>query len=564
MSRSRLVHLVPFLLLLAPPLSADEAVPEEVTPPERVQIEATPEPPPEVVTPESMDDAPLLHGRLQLSLEDAIRMGLENNLNVQVERYSPIIAGYDEDIAWGAFDPELFGEFGYLDSKTPNANAIFSSDTMEVIDTSTVRTTDGTTGLRGILPVLGTEYSASWDGSRTKTSVNIEALSPEYESGWSVNLTQPILRDLIWNQPWTQVRTTRLLSDSSEEGFRQSTMDTVRDIETAYWTLVANDEAQKVARKSLETAKALLDQTQTQYDVGVVSKVEVTEAEAGLSQREVNLIRAENTYRNQQDVLINLVLGPGLRSNSTLEISASDRPDDFKPYEVDVEAAVNNAFQNRPEIVSAEREIERQEVQLQFAKNQRLPELDGIFSIAQAGIGGKATCIGFDGTPDPACLANPFRSDFDDTTDGYSDNPVYSARARLSIPFPNTAARKTTDKTEIELRRARTRKRRLEQDIIIEVRKSARDLRASQEAIVAAQAAERAASEQLRAERIRLEYGESTPFDVLQREEDLVDRENELISAFQAWRNSSVSLDRAQGTILRNRSIAIGEVRRLR
>ena len=552
MSRSRLVRLVPCLLLLAPPLSADEAVPEEVTPPERVQIEALPEPPPEAVTAGNMDEAPLLHGRLQLSLEDAIKMGLENNLNVQVERYSPIIAGYDEDIAWGAYDPTLFAEFGYGDNRTANSSLLFGTDT--TVD----RSTDGFGGFRGIVPLLSTEYSAQFDGQKLDTNRGTASLTPEYTSSWGLTLTQPVLKDLIWNQPWTQVRTSVLLRDSSEEGFRQAVMDEVRDIETAYWTLVANDEAQKIARKSLETAKALLDQTQTQYDVGVVSKVEVTEAEAGLSQREFSLIRAENTYRNQQDVLINLVLGPGLRSNSTLEIDASDRPDDFKPYEVDVEKAVQNAFENRPEIVSALREIERQEVQLQFAKNQRLPELDGIFSFGGNGVSGDSNPNPGFGQP-PAPDQGGFRRSFDD----YDDATVYTARARVSIPFPNTVARKTSDKTEIELSRARTRMRRLEQDIIIEVRRSARDLRASQEGIVAAQAAERAASEQLRAERIRLEYGESTPFDVLQREEDLVDRENELIGAFQAWLVSSVSLDRAQGTILRNRSIAIGEVRRL-
>jgi outer membrane protein TolC len=153
---------------------------------------------------------------------------------------------------------------------------------------------------------------------------------------------------------------------------------------------------------------------------------------------------------------------------------------------------------------------------------------------------------------------------YGDTFDIYDDNPVYSARARLSIPIPNTSARRNVDRTEFELSRAETRLRRLEQNIILEVRTAARDLQASQEAIVAAQDARRAADEQLRAERIRLEYGESTPFDVLQREEQLVDRENELIRAYRAYHLSVTGLDRAQGTILRNRNISIADVAPLR
>lgn len=499
------------------------------------------------------EGAPALHGQLSLSLADALEMGLENNLDVQVERYAPIIADHDESIAWGAYDPELFSEFGYFDQKQDNANAILA------VQQSVNRQTDGFGGFRGLLPLLSTEYSAQFEGSRATTNAGIQAFSPEYTSGWSLNVTQPVLRDLIWNQPWTQVKTSRLVLESSEEDFRRAVMDTVTSTEDAYWALIAQDEARRVAQKSLETAQALLDQTRTQYEVGVVSKVEVTEAEAGLSEREVNLIRAENQYRNQQDVLIDLVLGPGLRSSSTLEIVPTDRPEEYVPYEIDVETAVQRAFENRPEIVLATKEIERQEVQLKFARNQRLPSLDGQLRYGETGLSG-------DPNPDFA-FGPPFplgQGGFSNTYDDYSDNPVFSARALLSIPLPNTSARHNVSKTELELSRAETRRRRLEQTIILEVRRAARNLQASQEGIDAARDAQRAAEEQLRAERIRLEYGESTPFDVLQREEDLVDRENELIGAFQAYRTSVTALDRAQGTILRNRNIDIAEVGALR
>ena len=560
--RSRMLWLVPSLILLAGPTWADEG-------PEGVAESAAPQ------SAFAQEAAPLLHGRLELSLEDAIRMGLENNLDVQVERYAPLIADRDESIAWGAFDPTLFAEFGYADARTPNANLISSSG-QDFIDTTVNRQTDGFGGLRGQLPILGTEYDARFESAESKTSVGIAALSPEISSGWSVSLTQPVLKDLIWNQPWTQVRTSRLLLESSEESFRAAVMDTVSAIEDAYWALIAEDEARRVAQKSLETAEALLGQTETQYEVGVVSKVEVTEAQAGLSQRQVNLIRAENQYRNQQDVLIDLVLGPGLRSNSSLEIAPTDQPEEYVPYTIDVSTAVEMAFENRPELVTAQREIERQRVQLKFARNQRLPELDGIFSLGQAGIAGSqnpnVSCNFVQDNPatpqdeNALCVAGQLipPTTYRETFEGYNSNPVYTARARLSIPIPNTSARNSVSKTQLELRRAQTQKKRLEQNIILAVRQAARNLEAAQEGIDAARDAEAAAAEQLRAERIRLEYGESTPFDVLQREEDLVDRENELIGAFQAYRTSVTALDRAQGTILRNRNIRIAEVRALR
>ena len=98
----------------------------------------------------------------------------------------------------------------------------------------------------------------------------------------------------------------------------------------------------------------------------------------------------------------------------------------------------------------------------------------------------------------------------------------------------------------------------------LEVRRAVRGLKSTQEGIEAAERRTAAAAEQLRAERIRLQYGESTPFDVLQREEDFVEAESQLIVAFQSYRTSTTALDRAQGTILRSHNVAIDQVRSLR
>jgi outer membrane protein TolC len=507
---------------------------------------------------------PMLHGKLELSLAGAIAMGLENNLDVQVQRYGPILSGYDEEIAWGAFDPQLYAELVYSDVTTPTSSPLVGDEKF------TDRNTAGFGGFRGILPLLSTEYSAQFDGGRYVTDQRFETLSPKLESSWSLRLTQPLLKDLIWNEPWTQVKTTRIRFESSREEFRRAVMDTVSAIEGAYWTLIADEERFRVARKSVDTARALLEQTETQHEVGVVSKVEVTEAEAGLARREFELIVAENQYRNQLDVLIDLVLGPHLRAASTLEIEPTDRAQDYVQYEVDVEAAVALAFTNRPELAAARKEVERQTVRSKFASNQRLPELDGILGFGRQGLAGSQKkgldpCNPDFGTPPPGCPGLDLsQGDFGNTFDDYSDSPAFTAGVRLGIPIPNTAARKQHSRTLMELRRAQSRLRRQEQQVILEVRESARNLKASQEGIESATRALTSAAEQLRAERIRLEYGESTPFDVLQREEQFVEAEVGLIDAYRAHLLSATSLDRNQGTILRNRNIKIDQVSALR
>ncbi len=512
-----------------------------------------------------LESAPALHGELALSLADAIAMGLENNLDVEIERHQPLIAEEDVGVAWGAFDPEAYSDIFYTDAKTPSANPLVG-----VGVTKSRQEPTGEGGLRGQVPLLGSQYNIAFSAGEETTSSQINFLSPEYDTGLNLSLRQPLLRNLIWSDPWTRVKNNQIVAETSRENFRTAVMDVVASIERSYWDLVARGDQVRVAEKSFEFAQAQLDQTEIQYEVGVVSKVEVVEAEAGVAEREVNRITTRNAYRNTQDVLIDLVLGAGLRADSTLEIDPTDRPEEYVPYEIDVPAAVRKALQYRPEMEASRREIERQDVQRKFAWNQRLPQLDFVLNWGPQGLSGSQN-PDFDCrfAPDGQIVAcqdgdlNPAQ-DFGDSFSIWNDAQSLSVGGAFSIPIPNRSARHTLDRTELELRRAKTDKRKLEQTIILEVRQRARNLEAAQEGIEAAERRRLAAEEQLRAERIRLEYGESTPFDVLLRERDLVEAENQKIGALQIYRISVTELDRAQGTILINRNIRIDEVSALR
>jgi outer membrane protein TolC len=422
---------------------------------------------------------------------------------------------------------------------------------------------DGSLGVQGILPYLGATYGLEFTGDKTNSTQfgTLQEIRPEWNSSLALTGSLPLLKGLIWNEPWTRVKTSAIALAGSKEGFRTDLMDIVQLIENRYWELVARKDAVKVAEKSVETARSLLDQTTVQYEVGVKSRVEVVEAEAGLAARDLDLIRALNFYRRAQDELIDAALGTRLTAESRLEIEPTDTPEDFVQYEINLGEAAGKAFANRPELAAASYEVDRQELQLKFAKNQRLPQFDLQGRFGVSGKGGK----GFGstgGTPNP------------DTGDGIGDTVDdwfssaggrdFSVRGVLSIPIGNVAARHSVSRRQLELRRAKTRLLRLRQNIILEVRNQARDLESAQEGIEAAERRRLAAAEQLRAERVRLEYGESTPFNVLQKEEDLVEAENEKILALQLYRTSVVDLHRAQGTILKARNIVVEAAATLR
>lgn len=535
------------LLLAALPSLAAEPTPSPAPQPAQGAA-ATPSPP-----------DPTLHGELGLSLQEAIAMGIENNLDVQIARFDPLIAAEDTISAWGYYDPRLFAEYLYSHREIPIASTLQTSRVL------LEKEHHGAGGISGVVPKLNWQVEIDYIGESLESTSSIQSLSPQYQTGLVASVTLPLLRDFLWSEPWLRVKTGQVLDGRSLEVFRTRLMDIVQSIERSYWGLIAAEERLRVANKSLESNLTLLDQVKAQYDVGVVSRVEVVEAEAGVAQREVDRITAENLYRESQDSLIDVVLGPNLTPDSTLEIRPTTQPD-VVAYDVDPEAAAAKAFENRPELAAAQADVEAATLNLKFAKNQMLPQVDAVGSYGYNGLAGRTSSTPdiFGGVRQPIPGIGRHYSDADDDFFDGDGARSWTAGGVFSIPIGSVTARSQKRRAEFEIRQARTQLRREEQQVVLEVRGAIRNLRSAQEGIEAAERRRIAAAEQFRAESIRLEHGESTPFDVLLREEDLVDAESQKIRSLQIYRDSLAALDRAQGTILRERNVIVEQARALR
>ncbi len=116
---------------------------------------------------------------MRLSLGESIQLALQNNLDVEVQRFTPLIAGEQETEAWGAYDPEFFSEFGYSDTEEP-ISFVLQGEPLSKGDSY-----DGFGGFRGLLPYLGSEYSFQFNGERSTTNLPVQSFSPEYRSSFS-------------------------------------------------------------------------------------------------------------------------------------------------------------------------------------------------------------------------------------------------------------------------------------------------------------------------------------------------------------------------------------------
>lgn len=498
-------------------------------------------------------------GRVSLTLKEAIAQGIQRNTDVAIVSYDPAIADYDLKAAWGAFEPSFYSTFDHASRSTPSA----SLQTQGVLDFLVERESTGATGLRGALPLLGWQYDLGYNGRSATTTSFFQSVSPEYRANVTFNLTAPLLKGLLYGQAWIQVRLAKVGSQLARSEFQRNVMDIVEVIENAYWGLAATDQALAVAKKSLETSNALHAQTRAQFEVGVVSRVEVTEAEAGVADREFRLIEAESRYQAAQDSLVDAVFGPSLTPTSSLEVALADRADEYPRIVVDPEISVQTAMQKRPELLSARERLEQQRIRLQFARNQRLPQLDLVAGYGTHGLAGTGRAPGFC-TPPPippaTCPPPQLSPDYADTHNQFfqgDDSRDWNGGLRFSVPLSNTTGRANARATELELRKSEAALQREEQNTLLVVRDRVRVVRARLAQVDAAERRRLAAAEQQRAEQIRLEHGESTPFDVLEREEDLVEAQFQKIIAQRDYRTSVAALARAQGTILEDRDVMI-------
>ena len=495
-----------------------------------------------------------------LGVDEAIAMAIGNNLAVAVERFGPLIAEAEASAAMGVYDPTLRADFRHEIEKTPLTSALaFAAATRD-------RTNGGGIGVEQEIPLIGATVSARYEARSLLTRLPTEQLSPRYDSSFFLTGRIPLLRGLVWNENWTNVKLRDIQSDAARDTFSLEAMDIVRETADAYWSLVAARDRVRVVQKSLETSRALAELARNRLAAGVASRLSVVEAEAGVAEREFDVITAANAYRRAQDVLVARILGRGLSAETQALITPEYDPLAFETRTPDLSRAVEIAFRERPELAQARRRIEESEVELKLAQNQLLPQLDVEASFGYVGISGDPNpgganldFINVPGFTDPFIVidadgAPPLQTGGFTSSDNRffnrSGSENYSVRGVFSIPFPNTTARKRAVSRKLEFQRAKTNLAWREQEVVLEVRDAVRNLMASAMGIEAAERRRLMVEEQLRSERDRLEHGESTPFDVLQRESDLVDAESKKIAAVQTYRSAEIGLERAQGTIL--------------
>ena len=329
---------------------------------------------------------------IQITLQRAIEMALENNLDIVVSRLDTQVRAEGVQFARGVYQPFISLGINTLDSSSPAQNQLVGAQTL----TST-RTNYNFTWEQQL--ATGGNYNIQWFNLRSTTNSAFAGFNPLYNSVASAQITQPLMANFGTDASKRQILVARNGERISRNQFEVQVMDTVRDVEFAYWDLVFAIRDLDVARRSLGLAEDLLRNNRIQVEVGTMAPIDVLEAQAEVAVRDETVILAEELIRVTEDILKRLINDPEAPDFWANSYAPIDQPT-IEEIDVDVDDAVRVALSRRPILQQSRVELETRTYNVRFSRNQLMPQLDVVGSLAFTGIGGTQLIReGFAGEP---------------------------------------------------------------------------------------------------------------------------------------------------------------------
>src|SRR5580704_7416622 len=519
-------------------------------------------------------DSLMKDGKIYLSIDDAIALALENNLDLDIARYNLNIAEADllrarsgasilgvntgivqntpgggvgglggtvgsgtggTTVAAGgagtgtnglvsstlgigapitSFDPQLTGTL-QLDKNDTESVSVFSP--VPIVAQNTYTSNFGyTQGFE-----WGGALTGGFNNSHLTTNNPTSLLTPQLGSNFQFRFTQNLLQGFGFLPNTRFIRIARNNREISDVAFRLQVITTVDQIENMYWDLVYAYENVRVQQESLTYAQKALDDSKRQAQVGTVPPIQVVSAQSTVATDQQNLIVAQNNLQLQQlltkNALSRSIEDPVLAEADVIPTSGMQIPQEEAA--VPVQDLINDALQHRAELVESRIDLNTRDISNKAVRNALLPTLDAYAYYGGSGIGGNIAlpqCTGtvtfecYTTTPPPFANANSV---------GYGGTlhqlvnataPDKGIGLTLNIPIRNRLAQSNQVRGELEYRQAQVREHQLENQVRIEVRNAQFDVKQNRASVQSAQSAVDLARQTLDADQQKLKVGLTT------------------------------------------------------
>jgi outer membrane protein len=496
-----------------------------------------------------------------MSLGEALSKALDNNLDLAIVKKDPEIAEYNVTFQKAAFDPILGASAAHSARRdtTTNTTTVINPPGAPVSTSEAARTIDDTLSANVNQRLnFGASYNVSVNGS-TAPGNSGEVFIPTfpiryafdasrpYSWGYGISFTLPLLRGFGRTVNEAALVTAKHSLNISHTDLAGRAELTVQETENAYWDLLAARAAQKVAQQALRLSQDLYDLNKKKVDVGTLAPIEITQAEANVASNVEGTIRTKQAVKNAEDALRRLLAIPENDPlwNKTILPTEAPKSDSTT---TDQEAAIQTAYEHRPEIAAAKENIEIAKVNEAAAKNGVKHGLD-LKADWNRNHAESSTTYNYSFPAQP-----PYSVD---TVQRRS--PDWAVSLTYSYPFGNRAANSSYAVAKINTEKTQVGLESVLQDVRVDVRRSARAVESGYERVVAGRKNVELQQKKLEAEQKKFENGMSTSFEVFTFQNDLTNAQLSLIQALLDYNKSLADLERAKGTLLEAKGLKLAE-----
>lgn len=479
----------------------------------------------------------------RLTLDEAVRLALENNLGIQIARFTPQLEDLSIVQARANWSPTLTSSFQSTSTDSPNNTFLAGGQGLKTSDDRFFNTTGVQKTTR-----WGGRYNIGWDATRMTTNNAFTTFSPQLRSSLAFNFEQPLLRGLSIDNVRQQIESSLKNRDIADIQLRQTIASTMRTVRNAYWNLAFAHASLRVQQQSLELAQESLRNTRSRVDIGTTPPIDIVEAESEVAQREEAVIVGEAQIQTAEDTLRTLVLDPSAPDFWTVHLESVDPPP-FQSITVDTDGAVRNALEKRTDLLQARKGLELNDVSIRFLRNETLPDVTASFDYGLSGLGGTQLqrSVGPFGPGSGAVIGETQRGFGSVVGDLFRNTfPAWTASLNVSYPLGTSTAQANLARVRLQNSQAIADIRNQQLQVTTQVREAARQVQTNQKRVDSTRSSRALAERRLDAEQRKLAAGTSTSFVVFQTQRDLAVAQNNELRAILDFIQSVVDLETVQ------------------
>jgi len=552
----------------------------------------------------------LIHDRkLELSLQDAIALALENSMDIVVQRYVPWIAdvsllktraggygyGTPGSIAVGStanlpvlyYDPYVTYTMSFADVTVPINNPFISgtagtgasangAQAAGLVSHSSTYNTQYQQAFD-----LGTNFSVAWNNNRSSSNA-ANFFNPYVQSSLTVSLSQQLLAGsgrFVNRRNILIAENNRKISDLA---FTQQAITTTTNTITAYWELAYARENVKVQQQAVTVAEKLYNDNRKQLEIGTMAPLDVTRAESELATDRTNLIVAQTTQLQDELVLKNYISKDPMASNLiNVEIIPTDKPESPAAIEAaSFEDAVKEAFQKRPDVLEQFYNLKNADIDVRATKNALLPTATLGLQYSTAGLAGDSAItstttvagipiVDANGVPIPGffvpsanTVQTGVRSDGFTTAQSqifHNTFPIYAAQLTVALPLRNRGAQADNIHAQLVERQFQAQVQQIKNNAVLDVRNTTIALEQGRAQVQSASKARELQQQTFDAEQKKYQLGASTVYNVILTQRDLITAQGTELRALANLAEAKANYERALGRTLEVNNVSIAD-----